>query len=273
MSKKWWQEIILLMILWLPFHALGDSLTAQRERYQAIKQAWDANDNQRVLSLMPTLTEYPLYPYLEYRRLTQDLNTISIAQVKNFINRYPHFPLNQKLSTLFIIQLAERSEWHSLLAFSPTPPSPVIARCNYYYAKWQTGNKQAAWQGAKQIWLHGYSLPKACDQLFTLWQQAGQLTTKLILQRIFLAIKNNDAALITSLVNRLPAKDQIIGQRLAKLQQDPTLVLEFASKVKPSEFNRQVILVIFSRFARQSVEKAKLAIPMITQAQKMSHLQ
>lgn len=95
MSKKWWQEIILLMILWLSFHALGDSLTAQRERYQAIKQAWDANDNQRVSSLMPTLTEYPLYPYLEYRRLTQDLNTISIAQVKNFINRYPYFPLNQ----------------------------------------------------------------------------------------------------------------------------------------------------------------------------------
>ncbi|HGJ5860680.1 MAG TPA: murein transglycosylase [Arsenophonus nasoniae] len=273
MSKKWWQEIILLMILWLSFHALGDSLTAQRERYQAIKQAWDANDNQRVSSLMPTLTEYPLYPYLEYRRLTQDLNTISIAQVKNFINRYPYFPLNQKLSTLFINQLAERSEWHSLLTFSPTPPSPVMARCNYYYAKWQTGNKQAAWQGAKQIWLHGYSLPKACDQLFTLWQQAGQLTTELILQRIFLAVKNNDAALITRLVNRLPAKDQIIGQRLAKLQQDPTLVHEFASKVKPSEFNRQVILVIFSRFARQSVEKAKLAIPMITQAQKMSHLQ
>lgn len=273
MPRKWWQEIILLIILWLPFHALGDSLTAQRERYQAIKQAWDANDNQRVANLMPTLTEYPLYPYLEYRRLTQELNTISIAQVKAFINRYPHFPLSQKLSTLFINQLAERSEWHSLLAFSPTPPGPVIARCNYYYAKWQTGNKQAAWQGAKQIWLHGYSLPKACDQLFTLWQQAGQLTTELILQRIFLAIKSNDAALITSLVNRLPAKDQIIGQRLAKLQQDPALVVEFASKVRPLEFNRQVILVIFSRFARQSAEKAKLAIPIITQAQKMSHLQ
>lgn len=83
----------------------------------------------------------------------------------------------------------------------------------------------------------------------------------MILQRIFLAIKNNDAALITRLVNRLPAKDQIIGQRLAKLQQDPTLVLEFASKVKPSEFNRQVILVIFSRFARQSVEKSQASDP------------
>lgn len=272
-SRKWWPEIILLIILWLPFHVLGDSLAAQRERYQAIKQAWDANDNHRVASLMPTLTEYPLYPYLAYRRLTQDLNTISGAQVETFIKQYPHFPLNQKLSTLFVNQLAQRKEWHSLLAFSPSPPRPIIARCNYYYAKWQTGNKQAAWQGAKQIWLHGYLLPQACEQLFTRWQQAGQLTTELILQRIFLAIKSNDAALVTSLVNRLPTKDQIIGQRLAKLQQDPSLVVKFASLVKPSAFNRQVILLFFNRFASQSVEKAKAAIPIIIQAQKMSPLQ
>nr|WP_238149463.1 hypothetical protein [Arsenophonus endosymbiont of Aleurodicus floccissimus] len=83
--------------------------------------------------------------------MTQDLNTISVAQVKAFIKQYSYFHLNQKLSTLFVNQLAQRKEWHSLLAFNPSPPTPIIARCNYYYAKWQTGSKQAVWQGAKQI--------------------------------------------------------------------------------------------------------------------------
>nr|WP_290604024.1 hypothetical protein [Arsenophonus sp. ENCA] len=101
------------------------------------------------------------------------------------------------------------------------------------------------------MWLHGYPLPQACEQLFARWQQAGQLTTELILQRIFLAIKSNDAALVTSLVNRLPTKDQIIGQRLAKLQQDPSLVVKFASLVKPSAFNRQVILLLTALPASQ----------------------
>ncbi|PAV10696.1 hypothetical protein CBG25_01485 [Arsenophonus sp. ENCA] len=73
----------------------------------------------------------------------------------------------------------------------------------------------------------------------------------MILQRIFLAIKSNDAALVTSLVNRLPTKDQIIGQRLAKLQQDPSLVVKFASLVKPSAFNRQVILLLTALPASQ----------------------
>lgn len=93
------------------------------------------------------------------------------------------------------------------------------------------------------------------------------------MQRIFLVIKSNDAALVASLVNRLPTKDQIIGQRLVKLQQDPSLVVKFASLVKPSAFNRPVILLFFNRFASQSGEKAKTAIPIIIQAQKMSPLQ
>ncbi|HGJ5876033.1 MAG TPA: hypothetical protein ACHBX0_06115 [Arsenophonus sp.] len=43
--------------------------------------------------------------------------------------------------------------------------------------------------------------------------------------------------------------------------------------VKPSDFNRQVILEIFDCFAGQLVKKAKIVIPIITQAQKMSHRQ
>ena len=52
--------------------ALADSLDAQRQRYQQIKQAWDGNQMDVVAQLMPTLRDYPLYPYLEYRELTQD---------------------------------------------------------------------------------------------------------------------------------------------------------------------------------------------------------
>ncbi|HGJ5876035.1 MAG TPA: hypothetical protein ACHBX0_06125 [Arsenophonus sp.] len=51
--------------------------------------------------------------------MTQHLNTLSVPQVKAFIRQYPYFPLNQKLATLFVNQLAERGEWQSLLSFNP----------------------------------------------------------------------------------------------------------------------------------------------------------
>ena len=43
--------------------ARADSLDEQRNRYAQIKQAWDSKQMDTVQALMPTLKDYPLYPY------------------------------------------------------------------------------------------------------------------------------------------------------------------------------------------------------------------
>ena len=46
----------------------ADSLDEQRNRYAQIKQAWDNKQMDTVQALMPTLKDYPLYPYLSIAR-------------------------------------------------------------------------------------------------------------------------------------------------------------------------------------------------------------
>jgi soluble lytic murein transglycosylase len=46
-------------------------------------------------------------------------------------------------------ELARREDWRGLLAFSPEKPNTTEAQCNYYYAKWATGQQEEAWIGAK----------------------------------------------------------------------------------------------------------------------------
>ncbi|SUG73863.1 lytic murein transglycosylase [Salmonella enterica subsp. enterica] len=53
--------------------ARADSLEEQRNRYAQIKQAWDNRQMDVVEQMMPGLKDYPLYPYLEYRKITDDL--------------------------------------------------------------------------------------------------------------------------------------------------------------------------------------------------------
>lgn len=53
--------------------ARADSLDEQRSRYAQIKQAWDNRQMDVVEQMMPGLKDYPLYPYLEYRQITDDL--------------------------------------------------------------------------------------------------------------------------------------------------------------------------------------------------------
>ncbi|WP_338883328.1 murein transglycosylase [Xenorhabdus sp. TH1] len=271
MSK--WQHFItaVSMVSVVTGVAHADSLDDQRQRYQAIKQAWDAKNSAEVARLMPTLKNYPLYPYLEYRQLSQDLATSTPQQVQHFINTHPTLPPARSLASRFINVLANNNDWRGILAFSPNPPNTVAERCDYYFAQWATGHQQVAWQGAQEIWLNGNALPGSCDKLLTAWEQAGYLSTNLILQRIELAMKANNTTLVTYLAKRLPLRYQGLGTSLLKLQRDPKLIEQFATTTTPTDFTRSVTITTFSQFVRINAELARASIPTLVHAQKMNH--
>ncbi|MBI6549051.1 murein transglycosylase [Xenorhabdus lircayensis] len=270
MSK--WQHFAMAvsMVSIVAGAAHADSLDAQRQRYREIQQAWDAKNRVEVERLMPTLKDYPLYPYLEYRQLIQDLATATPQQIQNFINTHPTLPPARSLNSQFINQLANNGDWPGILAFSPNPPSAVVERCDYYFAQWATGHQRVAWKGAQEIWLNGNSLPDSCNKLFDVWEQAGYLSVNLILQRIELAMKENNATLVTYLAKRLPLDYQSLGSSLIKLQHNPALIEQFAAATTPTDFTRSVIMTIFSRFARENAELARMSFPAFVRAQKMN---
>ena len=157
-------------LLTLSQAARADSLDEQRNRYAQIKQAWDNRQMDVVEQMMPGLKNYPLYPYLEYRQITDDLMNQPTVTVTNFVRANPTLPPARTLESRFVNELARREDWRGLLAFSPEKPRTTEAQCNYYYAKWNTGQAEEAWQGAKALWLTGKSQPNACDKLFSVWR-------------------------------------------------------------------------------------------------------
>ncbi|GLR08584.1 murein transglycosylase [Mixta theicola] len=252
---------------------LADSLDEQRSRYQQIKQAWDNNQMDVVAQLMPTLKDYPLYPYLEYRQLSQQLDQETGLAVNAFIKRYPTLPPVRTLSSRFVNELARREDWRGLLVFSPQEPQPVAARCNWYYAKWATGQQQVAWEGAKTIWLRGSSLPNGCDKLFSAWQAAGEQTPITTLERIRLAMVAGNTSLVNFLAKQLPSNYQTMADAIVALQNDPATVEAFARGVGPTNFTRQATSLALARLAREDMENARAMIPTLARLQQMSEQQ
>jgi len=250
--------------------ARADSIDAQRQRYLQVKQAWDSNQMDVVAQLMPTLQNYPLYPYLEYRALSQNLSQESSAEISAFINTNPTLPPARSLSGRFVNELARRQDWQGLLTFSPQAPKPIAARCNYYYAEWATGQQQAAWDGAKEVWLNGHSLPDSCNKLFGIWDQAGQRSPLATLERLRLAMQENNNGLVNYLSRQLPAEYQTIGSALATLQNNPTELESFARSVGPTDLTRAAASIVFGRLAHDDVEKARSLLPIVVQMQKMN---
>ena len=167
--------------------------------------------------------------------------------MNDFIKRNPTLPPAKSLAPRFVNELARREDWRTLLAFSPQAPKPVAARCNYYYAKWATGDQQAARSGADELWLNGKTLPSACDRLFSVWRGAGKQTPLDILARMKLALKEGNSSLVSNLYSQLPADYQTMGNAPVRLQNDPTTVEAFARSVGPTDFTRAATGIAFER--------------------------
>ena len=248
----------------------ADSLDEQRNRYAQIKQAWDNKQMDTVQALMPTLKDYPLYPYLEYRQITDDLMNQPTVTVNNFIQANPTLPPARTLKSRFVNELARREDWRGLLAFSPDKPGATEAQCNYYYAKWATGQQEEAWVGAKELWLTGKSQPNACDPLFSAWRASGKQDPLSYLERIRLAMKAGNTRLVTVLAGQMPADYQTIASAVISLANDPNTVLTFARTTVATDFTRQMAAVAFASVARDDVENARLMIPQLVHAQQLN---
>lgn len=248
----------------------ADSLDEQRSRYAQIKQAWDNRQMDTVQALMPTLKDYPLYPYLEYRQITDDLMNQPTVTVNNFIQANPTLPPARTLKSRFVNELARREDWRGLLAFSPDKPGATEAQCNYYYAKWATGQQEEAWVGAKELWLTGKSQPNACDPLFSAWRASGKQDPLSYLERIRLAMKAGNTRLVTVLAGQMPADYQTIASAVISLANDPNTVLTFARTTGATDFTRQMAAVAFASVARDDVDNARLMIPQLVHAQQLN---
>ncbi|MBW7749642.1 murein transglycosylase [Enterobacter roggenkampii] len=251
----------------------ADSLDEQRNRYAQIKQAWDNKQMDTVQALMPTLKDYPLYPYLEYRQITDDLMNQPTVTVNNFIQANPTLPPARNLQSRFVNELARREDWRGLLAFSPEKPNTTEAQCNYYYAKWATGLQEEAWAGAKELWLTGKNQPNACDSLFGAWRASGKQDPLSYLERIRLAMKAGNTRLVTALAGQMPSDYQTISTAVISLANDPNSVLTFARSTGATDFTRQMAAVAFASVARDDVENARLMIPQLVQAQQLNEEQ
>ena len=250
--------------------ARADTLDQQRSRYAQIKQAWDNRQMDVVDQLMPTLRDYPLYPYLEYRQLSGDLMNTPALAVTNFVQANPTLPPARTLRNRFVNELARREDWRGLLAFSPEKPGTVEAQCNYYYAKYAVGDTQGAWDGAKTLWLTGQNRPNACDKLFGAWRASGTQDPLAYLERIRLAMTAGNTSLVKALASQMPSQYQTIASAITDLANNPNNVLNFARTTGATDFTRQLAAVAFSSVARQDVENARLMILVLVQAQQLN---
>jgi len=199
--------------------ALAD-LSAQREMFLLAEKALKTNDLKSFKDLQSQLTQYPLYPYLEYQKLNQFLSGQSAKTIQDFLSAHADTPLANRLRSKWLQNLARRDQWQTFLDFYQAGLSERID-CLHLQALHNTDQSKQAYAATANMWLHGHSRDKKCDKPFAQWEKAGLKNNSLVWQRIHLAINAGQIKLANYLKKSLPEKDRLLVDEWLNVRRHP----------------------------------------------------
>ncbi|WP_086982262.1 transglycosylase SLT domain-containing protein [Vibrio aphrogenes] len=245
-------------------------LEIQRQVYEKGQDLLDAGDVAGYQVIRPQIASYPLTPYIDYRVYLTDIENRQPQEVNAFTEKYQTFPFSSRVRANYLDALAKNKQWKTLLEYQQEEPRDQRYRCYYYYAKWTQGQKDAAYQGAKDLWLTGSSVSSACDDLFDQWTQAGLRTETLILERMLLSFKSGHSGMFRYLDGLLTSDNAKASSKdLQALYRDPSKVGEFSKKAKVTPFNQQLTEYAFRQLIRKNTQQAVELYEQVVQAQKL----
>jgi soluble lytic murein transglycosylase len=255
----WRQGVMLLLTGCLSLSAV--SLLASEEalsvgdRVLAAKQLLDNGEYESASAAIAALKDHPLYPYLRFWQMEKSLDEQSPHDIQLFLDTYTDTPLVSRLRFAWLRHLAEAQRWQDYLDFYRSSRSAEF-RCYFHTAQLETGNRDAALNGAKSLWLVGHSQHGACDTLFTAWEDADRLTPALRWQRIRLAMGEANLDLASFLARGLPQGEQQQVALWRSLHEHPHTLAEEGVLQADDPLHREIALHAMHQLARSEPKQA-----------------
>ena len=226
-----------------------------RQDYATAVAAIRAGNWQDYQKLRPGLEQYPLAMYLDYYQLTGQLGRVRPQDATSFLERSADSPLPPRFLSQYLRRAGAAQRWTDFLTVWPQEPNSVELKCYYFRAKLAQGDRQAGFAGARKLWLHGKSQPKACDPLFRRWEAAGELTDDLVWERMLAAFAARQGSLMRYVSRKGSAALQPWSERLQRVYRDPSR-LDIKGLSQADERTVQLVTAGLIGLARYSPEKA-----------------
>ncbi|HKI75308.1 MAG TPA: transglycosylase SLT domain-containing protein [Pseudomonadales bacterium] len=203
------------------------------------------------------LTDYPLYPYIEYTEKIYTLPRQSASAILEFRDRYHDLPIADQLMENWVYILAKQGRWSEFLKYYD-PKTFVGQRnaCFYAWALYKTGQQQQAFDEARKLWLVNFSQPDECDPIFRVWRESGQLDNEAAWQRYLMSIQSNKVSLANYLTRFLSDSDRKTAERFVEVRRHPKTIARTARFTANDEKTNALILYGVNRLAYRDAATA-----------------
>ncbi len=240
----------------LPTITANATLKSERRLFIEARKRLSRGDLNGYRALSAKLTDYPLYPYLEFFKNKRYISKLSLEDIENFSQNNADSPISYRLYNAWLASLAKSQRWRDYVATYESNGNPKYD-CYYYWALFKEGYTKKAFLGAEKLWLVGKSQKKACDPLFEVWKKTDAFNEAIVWRRTQLAMQNRKLQLAKYLERFLGEPEKSLSKEWRKLYRAPkrlakiTRYQQWAGDAKP---------LIISGFKRLIRKKTDLAI-------------
>lgn len=182
--------------------ASGESLRSQRPQVEA---AFASADRQQLsVNEAARFQDHPLGAWLYALALEREIGSMGSTRLSEALETMGPQPAATRLRNAWLRHAAAHGRWADFLAlYRDTTDVPL--QCFSLQAKLATNKADATWTAAATaLWLSADSQPSACDPVFVALAQRGELTPALRWQRIELAARVGNTAIMRGAARNLP---------------------------------------------------------------------
>lgn len=201
---------------------------AQRERLQDARMAIAHRDREALEKIKRELEDYPLLPYIDYWAISKKLSSLPYDEIDQFLIDYRGTAIGDWMRVRVLRELGSRKRFRAFLKYyEPDKIVRTSLRCYYADAQSRHGDKEAAYELVKELWLVGYSQTEECDPVFARWMKDGGLTPELAWERHRLAVENGHLDLADYIAGKMSGDQAGLAQLLRSVHRNPELLMDY----------------------------------------------
>ncbi|MDP2903460.1 MAG: transglycosylase SLT domain-containing protein [Methylovulum sp.] len=251
--NSWYGVLWIAGLMVLSSAVFGNVQEQQRQDFLRAESLLEQGNEAAFLDLSRTLTSYPLYPYLQYQWLKNNLHQTD--KVQFFLLRYKDSRYAGLLRDKWLAYLADHDRWHEFVRYYEAS-GDITLECQFYWGLYNTGNKQQALGEAKRLWTVGYEQPKACDPLFFALTLSPYFTRELIWQRFELALKKDNVTLAGYIHRFLGKADQNSADVWLQVHKKPLLIKDDGFRIGKAAQTGRIFAYGVGRVAKSDLDLA-----------------
>jgi soluble lytic murein transglycosylase len=262
MKKSLVVFLVALCFVWMGGKAYADNDDA----FLKASQAYTAHDADRFARQASRVDKkYVLYPYIEYWRISSDLEVAGDAAVADFLASHSGSWLAEKLRSAWLKELGRREFWQAFVPEYARLSNPDLTlQCYAHLAELASGDLSNL-RTAVGLWFNGNDMPPSCTSLFSQLISLGYINQEDVWRRFDLALASGNPGVAKSVATALPPEIRPDANAIDLAGADPAGFIRNSDLDFDRRGNRELLIYAVGQLASSDPD---LAAQLLSTAEK-----